>query len=121
MNEIYDTRNSKNILVHPGEDADNKPGLHINQDSTVIYSPEGTSTVSVNRDDGVVIGGPLSILTSPDQWRVAGLWKVNPLIMSSLPSTIYTPVPWMRQSVPRPPKALIEGIVGIATLMTGLG
>lgn len=119
--ETYNLIKNKNILIHPGKDATDVPVLHLNTDQMVMVNPEGDASVLISREDGVSIQGPLSVQTSPEQWRVAGLWKVNPLTLSSLPSTTYTPVPWLRQAPPKPPKSLIEGIVSISSLLAGLG
>lgn len=117
--ERYPVLNNKKILLHPGELADFNPGLYMNSDIAILYDSSGKNSVMVAETDGIGLAGPLSIQTTPEQWRVAGLWKVNPLIMSSLPSTLYTPVPWMRQSFPKPPQALIDGIVSISSLLAG--
>jgi hypothetical protein len=119
--ETYDLIKNKNLTMHPGKTAQDVPCLHLNSEQAVLSNPEGESSVMVSREDGTSIQGPLSIQTSPDQWRVAGMWKVNPLIMSSLPSTTYTPVPWMRQAPPRTPQTLIDGIVSMSALIAGLG
>lgn len=117
---VYDTHTNKNILIHPTDSAENVPGLFMDSGAAVLYSPEGTSSIMVSAEDGVSIMGPLAIQTTPEQIRIAGLWKVNPMIMTSLPSTLYTPIPWMRQSFPKPPKSMIEGIVSISSLLAGL-
>lgn len=118
--ELIYSQQSRNILIHPGEEADDRPGLHINQDTAVLYSPEGTRAVSVTREDGVSILGPLTIQTMPEQVRFAGLWTVNPLVITSLPSTIYTPVPWLQQTPPKPSEAIVEGLIQVASAITGI-
>lgn len=119
--EVYRTKaaNSKNVLIHPGRTADDQPALYMDKDHAVIDAPDGRASVSVQREDGVSLAGPLSIQASPELIRVAGLWKVNPLIMSSMPSTVYTPVPWMRQSFPKTSKTLSEGIASLSKLLAG--
>lgn len=121
QNPTYDTTSrSRNILIHPGETPDNKPGVHINQDTVVMYSPEGTRAVSVTREDGVSLAGPLTIQTMPDQCRFAGLWTIHPLTLTALPSTIYTPIPWLKQDIPRPSQTLVEGLTSVMSAITGI-
>lgn len=116
----YDTYRQKNILLHPTDDAENVPGLYMDSEAIVLYNPEGDSSIMVSREDGVSIQGPLAIQCSPEQWRVAGLWKVNPMIKTSLPSTLYTPIPWMQQSFPKAPTSMIRGITSVVALLAGL-
>ena len=85
--EVYETLDGKRLLLHSGETADNSPVLYIGPDQAVLADPDGRSSVMVADEDGVSVQGPLSVQTWPDQWRVAGMWKVNPLITTSLPST----------------------------------
>lgn len=121
--EVFRTKspNSKNVLIHPGLTADDRPVLYMDQDHAVLDAPDGFSSISLAREDGISLSGPLSLQANPELIRVAGLWKVNPLIMSSLPSTVYTPVPWMRQSFPKTSKTITEGIANITKLIAGLG
>lgn len=119
--EVYRTKakEAKNILIHPGRTADDRPALYMDQDHAVIDAPDSRASIAVQREDGISLSGPLSVQASPELVRVAGLWKMNPLTMSSMPSTVYTPVPWMRQSFPKTSKTLAEGIANISKLIAG--
>jgi hypothetical protein len=116
--EIYNTIGTKNVLMHPGKSADDVPGLHINPQDAIVYSANGQSSIMIS-DDGVGIAGPLSIMSSPYEVRYAGMWKVNPLVISTLPSTVYTPVPWLKSSMPKPNKQIIQGIVMALSMLKG--
>lgn len=56
--------------------------------------------VSIIQDSGIVIRGPVGFTESPEKIRIAGLWTFNNLLLSAAPSTILTPIPVMRFSLP---------------------
>lgn len=118
--DVYDTYNDRQMLLYPGDDPDSAPGLYLATDSAVLYGPDGRGSVMVSKDNGVSIAGGLSLQTAPSQFRFAGLWKTNAVVTTCLPSTTYTPVPWLRQSMPKTPTALVEGMVAVMALMAGL-
>ena len=118
--DIYDTYNDRQMLLFPGDDPTDTPGIHIGSDALVAYTPEGRGSIMLSKDNGVSIAGGLSLQTSPSQFRFAGLWKTNAVVTTCLPSTTYTPVPWLRQSMPKPPTKLVEGMVAVMALMAGI-
>lgn len=115
--EYYQTRIGKKILLHAGEDAANKAFAFFDNDTIVISDPTGNISIQIAKDFGIGIQGPLSLLQNPEEIRVAGLWKVNPLVISALPSTLYTPVPWLRKSTPKSSKELLKGISEVSALI----
>ncbi len=115
--EFYKTRTGKKVLLHAGKDAANKAFAFFDDDAIVISDPSGNISIQVAKDFGVGIQGPLSLLQNPEEIRVASLWKVNPLVISALPSTLYTPVPWLRRSVPTSSKELTKGISAVLALI----
>jgi len=111
----------KRLLIHPGDDPNNVSALYIDENHIVMVDPESKFSISVNRKFGIGIQGPLSIQSSPEEVRFAGLWKINPLVLTCIPSTVYTPIPWLRQSTPETPKELVKGIVTMAKMLAMVG
>lgn len=60
----------------------------------------GTVGLSVIGKTGTVIRGPLGLTTTPGEIRVAGMWTFNDMLLSAAPSTILTPIPVLRFSLP---------------------
>ena len=118
--EVYNTRIGKKLLYHAGTDATNRATAFFDDNTITLCDPTRESSITIKRDFGIGIQGPVSFICSPDQIRVAGAWKVNPLVITSLPSTIYTPIPWLRQSMPTSSKEIAAGLYAIAGLFSGL-
>ena len=116
--EYYKTREGKRLLLHAGKTATDKAFAWFSENTIVISDSSGEYGVMVSDLYGTSIAGPLSILASPDQIRIAGLWKVNPLVITSLPSTLYTPIPWLRQSIPSSSQELVNGLSDIARILS---
>lgn len=119
VKETYKTEGKKR-LIHAGDDPNGVAVVYLDENHVVMADPEGKSSVSVNKKFGVGIAGPLSIQGTPDQIRFAALWKLNPLLLTALPSTVYTPIPWLRPAVPQVPKDLVKGIVSMCKLLTAI-
>lgn len=115
--ETYNT-DRKRLLIHPGETPINNPAIYLDENNIALTDAANKSSILISKDFGIGLQGPISMQASPQQVRFAGLWKINPLVLTSLPSTIYTPIPWLRQSIPMPPKEMIKGIVVMASLLT---
>lgn len=71
------------------------------------------NSVTVAGDTGVYINGPLSISAQMDNIKVGGLFKLNPLMSSCLPSTLITPIPTFVMDMPIKNLASMAGIAGI--------
>lgn len=117
--ETYDTKR-KRLLIHPGDDPNNKSAIYIDENKIVLTDPENKNSISIARGDGIGFQGPLSIQTSPDQIRFSALWKINPLVLTTIPSTVYTPIPWLRKAPLTVNKELVAGIVSIAKLLSAI-
>jgi hypothetical protein len=115
--EYYQTRRGKKVLIHAGRDAADKAFAFFDEDTIVVSDPTGTISIMVAKDFGIGIQGPLSLLQNPEEIRVAGLWKVNPLVITALPSTLYTPIPWLRPSIPTSYTELIKGLAEVSALI----
>jgi len=57
--------------------------------------------VAAYKDGRVVIAGKeLSLSMQPDKITIGGMWKLNPQLMTCLPSTTVTPIPVLMFTVP---------------------
>jgi hypothetical protein len=87
-------------LLHAGDQFAGQPYLLISEDAIALVGDD-KNVVNVNPDFGVQIGGKVSLSAMPDQVSFGGgYWRVNPTVLSCLPSTTPTPVPWLVKSVP---------------------
>lgn len=115
--EFFNTRIGKKLLLHAGKDATNRAFALFDDESFRVADPTGKVSFMLSKDLGMALQGPISLIASPEEIRVAGLWKINPLVIAGLPSTVYTPVPWLRQSIPTSAAEVIKGLTDIATLL----
>jgi len=76
-----------------------------------------TVGISVIGQSGTVIRGPAGLTTTPGNIRIAGLWKLNDLLLSAAPSTILTPIPVLRFSLPMD---AVKNFVQVAKIQTAL-
>lgn len=60
----------------------------------------GPCSMTVTRQDGTFINGPLSISSQIDSIRIGGVFKMNPILASCLPSTMITPIPTLVLDIP---------------------
>ena len=60
----------------------------------------GSMAVSVHKDYGTFINGPLSVSSPPTSITLGGFYKFNPTALSGMPSTLITPVPTFEVTVP---------------------
>jgi hypothetical protein len=60
-------------------------------DTTVAVSNENNAVI-VN-DKGVVIAGRTHITKNPSNIRINGFWVFNEELLTTVPSTTYTPIP----------------------------
>ena len=74
----------------------------------------GTGTV------GTVIRGPLGLTAMPSKVRIGAMWRLNDVLLSGAPSTIMTPIPVLRFSLPLENVAsLVQTITTIAAVSAG--
>lgn len=65
-----------------------------------------TNSIDMSDKFGTTIGGLLSLSMMPDQISIGGgYWRLNPLLLSCLPSTTPTPIPTLVKDTPRLVKA----------------
>ena len=73
----------------------------------------GKNSVLTTKEDGTFVNGPLSLSSSPLDIRIGGIFKIHPLNLTGIPSTIITPIPLF--SI-RPP----TGSKGVSSIIKGL-
>jgi hypothetical protein len=58
--------------------------------------------ISISQEFGLNLQGTMSIAAMPDQVSFAGGYLcINPVVVSTVPSTTPTPVPWLVKTTPR--------------------
>ncbi len=82
-----------------------KAAIMISPDIIDISAPDRddsnkTVGISVVGNSGTVIRGPVGFAGVPSDIRISALWKFNDLLLSCMPSTIMTPIPVLRFSLP---------------------
>lgn len=104
---IIDTENRQNPktlqtkVLYAGDEWEGQPYVAVEEDS-IIISASKTSGIAMSDKFGVTIGGPISLSTMPDQIAMGGgYWRLNPLLLSCVPSTTPTPIPVLVKSTPR--------------------
>lgn len=88
-----------------GESYNGQPSIVVAQDE-IVLAGNATTAIRVSPSFGVQLAGPISLSAMPDQIAVGGgYWRLNPLLLSCLPSTTPTPIPVLVKSKP----ALLAG------------
>ena len=93
--------------------------------STFLKTVEGAATiasgpisVSTVRDAGVFINGPVSISSNINNFKMAGIYRFNPMLSTGIASTMITPMPVFKLDLPVKNMAQF---VSIATLASSIG
>lgn len=80
-------------------------------DTSVILSAGPKLAIGLDASYGIAIKGKTSFTNFPGDIQFAGLWKFNNNMLSTIPSTITTPVPVMTFQLPT--DSLLNVIRGI--------
>ena len=72
--------------------------LYVDDAKAVITADKGIGVVA-HKDHGVAIQGELAIKAKPQEVYIGFLYMFNDMLMTTLPSTIYTPIPTLRQGM----------------------
>lgn len=95
--------------------ANAQAGMHItDEDVGMIANSENYHTIGQN---GTHHGGAQSFVCSPADIRIGGMWTLNNFMVSTIPSTIVTPVPTLTLS---PPVAGITNIAETVALLSAV-
>ena len=89
-----------------------KAGMSVSDESATIQGSKD-SFIAVT-PEGTYHGGKHSFICAPSDIRIAGMWTFNDSLVSTLPSTIVTPVPVLRSSQP------ISGVANITSMVAQL-
>lgn len=94
---------------------DSTAGVVVSDSSVRITSNEDNGFIADER--GITLQGPVSIVSSPEQIRMGGLWTFNSPITLSLPSTLATPNPVFNIN---PPTGQLKDLMKGASTMISL-
>lgn len=62
------------------------------KNDAMVLSSKSTNGIVIN-EYGTTVDGKFHIAQDPENIRVAGFWTLNNELLTTLPSTIYTPIP----------------------------
>ena len=79
------------------------------KDDAVCITSQGSNGIIVNQY-GTTVDGKFHIAQDPNNIRVAGFWTLNNELLTTLPSTIYTPIPVLVYDEP-PAIQVVQGYV----------
>ena len=88
--------------------------------SSMVVAEEGYSqitsgpvSVTPSREGGIYLNGAVSITSQVDNIKIGGIYKLNPLLSTCMPSTMITPIPTLVMDLPIKNLASISGIAAI--------
>ena len=80
----------------------------------------GPMSVTADRDGGVFINGPVSFTSQVDNIKIGGIFKLNPLLSTCMPSTMITPIPTLVMDIPIKNLTSMAGIASmLQSIMSG--
>jgi hypothetical protein len=95
-------------VIHAGSGSAGDPDLGFGQayialrEDLISIVADLNTVISVTSLLGITLSGPISFGAMPDQISYgAGYWRINPLVLTSIPSTTATPIPWLLPSTPK--------------------
>lgn len=92
--------------LHAGDEFTGQAYVHLEEAALGLIA-DRKNLVSVDPDYGVLLAGNVSISAMPDHVSFAGgYFRLNPLVLSTVPSTTPTPIPMLVKSTPK----LLEGV-----------
>lgn len=113
-NQGTDTSPLQPKALYAGDQFNGQPVLAVT-DKSIVMAGSDTNAVRVDPDFGVLMSGKLSLSATPDQISIGGgYWRLNPLLLSCIPSTTGTPIPVLVRSTP-------EILDGFSSLKDQLG
>jgi hypothetical protein len=77
----------------------------------------GPVSVTASSDSGIYLNGAVSFTAAPDNIKLSGIFKFNPILASCLPSTMITPIPTLVMDMPI---KNLSSMSAISTLLKGL-
>jgi hypothetical protein len=102
--------------IHAGDESNGQPYAYFDENGISLVG-DRKHVITVDPTFGVLLGGPISFSAMPDQLSFGGgYFRLNPLVLSTIPSTTPTPVPVLVKSTPK----LLEGSSNISGMLSGL-
>lgn len=87
-------------VLFAGDEYEGQPYLIVTEDGVILVG-DSTQVVNVSPDFGVMLSGKISLSAMPDQISIGGgYWRLNPLLLSCIPSTTPTPIPTLVKADP---------------------
>lgn len=92
-------------VLYSGDGWTGQPYIAVLED-TINISTGRQAGIAISDKFGITFGGSVSLSLMPDQVSIGGgYWRLNPLLLSCIPSTTPTPIPTLVKDVPRLLKA----------------
>ena len=103
-------------FFHSGDEFTGQPYVLIDDEGVNLVG-DRKNLISVDPGNGVLLAGDVSLSTMPDHLAFAGgYFRLNPLVLSTLPSTTPTPIPMLIKSTPK----LLQGLSGQSSILGSL-
>ena len=103
---VHDLENSANAPLQPkaiyaGDVYQGQPAIVVTQDEINIAADSGNA-IHLDPKFGILLSSKtVSLSCMPDQVSLGGgYWRLNPMLLSCVPSTTPTPIPVLVQSTP---------------------
>lgn len=77
----------------------------------------GPNSVTAHRESGVFINGALSLTGQVNDIKIGGIFRLNPLLSTCMPSTMITPIPTLIMDLP---VSNLRSTVGIASMLRSI-
>jgi len=110
---IVNTSN-RNKLLYQGKTSEGRTKVILEKDAITIADAKSINGLTVTNDFGSGFVGPVSFASDIGEIRMSMLWHLNRAMLTALPSTIYTPIPVLKESVPTFGITEMSASVGLA-------
>lgn len=87
------------VKVWKYSDEADSAGIQMTYSSISMTSGPKTG-IFVDDDFGIILKGDVGFTSMPNKVKFAGLWRLNNLMTSTVPSTIITPLPTLTFQLP---------------------
>lgn len=103
-------------VIYAGSQPEGQPYVIITADGVALVGDE-SNVISLNPDYGVNLSGRIALACMPEQICIGGgYWRLNPLLLSCIPSTSATPVPLLNKAQPR----ILQSQSGLTSALSGM-
>lgn len=102
---VHDLENTSDDALQPkalyaGDVYQDQPVVVVTEDEINIVGDQNNA-IHLDPSFGILLSGKLSLSAMPDQISIGGgYWRLNPMLLSCVPSTTPTPIPVLVQSTP---------------------